>query len=152
MKTKVLIAFLTLSIVMWGQAPSTAPKAKPKTATAAADCPCCKGMAKDHTCADCCKAGKCDMKDGASCPMMKDAKTACMGDKGCCAGMDHAGMNHAGMNHDAMKHDGANASKKPDMMSSDKMGAHCAMMAKDGKKDAKGCCGMCGSTGKTSGK
>ncbi len=141
MKTKVLIAFLTLSIVMWGQAPAAAPKAKPKTAAAAEACSCCKGMAKDHSCADCCKAGKCDMKDGASCPMMKDSKAACMGEKGCCAGMNHA-----------MKHDDANASKKPDMTSSDKMGPHCSMMAKDGKKDAKGCCGMCGSTGKASGK
>jgi len=131
MKTKVLIALLTLSIAMWGQVPTAAPKAK-----TAADCACCKDMAKDHTCADCCKAGKCDMKDGASCPMMKDAKAQCMTDKGCC-----------GMDHSSMKHDSSNSSKKPDVTADGKMGQHCTMA-----NDGKGCCGMHGSTGKTSGR
>lgn len=139
MKLKTLIALLTLSLTMWAQTSAPAPKKSapgPKAATA--ECACCKDMAKDHTCADYCKDGKCDMKDGASCPMMKDAKAGSMGEKGCCAGM----------NHDGMKHD--NASTKPDIMSDGKMGAHCSMMAgKDGKK---GCCGMCGSTGKDTGK
>ena len=133
MKTKVLIALLTLSMMMWAQAPAPAPQAKDKAA--AAECACCKDMAKDHTCGDCCKAGKCEMKEGASSPMMKDAKAQCMGDKGCCAGMKE------------MKHDSANASTKPDITTDGKPAAHCSMMAKDGKS---GCCG--GSTGKTTGK
>src|ERR1051326_1551483 len=139
MKLKSLFALLTLSLAMWAQTGATAPKKSdlgPKAA--ASECACCKSMAKDHTCADCCKDGKCEMKDGASCPMMKDAKASCMGEKGCCAGMKD------------MKHDSANASTKPDVTADAKSGAHCSMMAKDGKS---GCCGgKCGSTGKTTGK
>src|SRR5215831_9675569 len=101
MKLKVLIAFLTLSLVMWAQTPAPAPKAT----KAKADCACCEGMAKDHSCADCCKDGKCDMKD-CKCGSMKDKKAACMGEKGCCGG--------------DMKHDGK-ASAKTDA----KMGPHC---------------------------
>ena len=142
MKLKSLIALVTLSLAMWAQTGSPAPKKSAPGPKATTECACCKGMAKDHTCADCCKDGKCDMKEGASCPMMKDAKAACMGDKGCCAGM----------NHDGMKHDDKNASMKPDMMSDGKMGAHCPMMSKMSGKDAKGCCGMCGSTEKATGK
>ena len=121
MKLKSLIAIVTLSLAMWAQTNAPAPKKNtPGPKAAASECACCKD-------------GKCDMKDGASCPMMKDAKAACMGDKGCCGGM----------NHD-------NASHKSDMTSDGKMGAHCSMMTgKDGKKS---CCGMCGSTGKASGK
>jgi hypothetical protein len=127
MKLKSIFALLTLSLVMWAQAPAPAPKAKDKSA--AAECACCKDMAKDHTGGDCCKAGKCEMKDGASCPMMKDAKAQCMGEKGCCAGMkDMKDMNH----------DSAHASKKPDVTADGQTAAHCSMMAKDGKS---GCCG-----------
>jgi hypothetical protein len=114
MKIKSLITLLVLSLSMWAQtanppaAKSSAPAAK------AEDCACCKGMAKDHTCADCCKDGKCAMmKDGAKCPGMKDAKAACMGEKGCCGGM---------------KHEGAKAEAK--------MGPHCEMGT-----NGKGCCG-----------
>lgn len=141
MKLKSLIALLTLSLAMWAQTGTPAPKKEaPASKAAAGECACCQGMAKDHTCADCCKGGKCEMKDGASCPMMKDAK-ACMGKDGCCAGMKH----------DDTKHDNANASTKPGVTSDGKMGAHCPMMAgKDGKK---GGCGMCGGgTDKANGK
>lgn len=135
MKMKSLFALLTLSLAMWAQTGAPAPKkSDPGPKAAAAECACCKGMAKDHTCADCCKDGKCDMKDGASCPMMKDGKASCMGEKGCCAGMK--GMNH----------DNAHASAKPDITADGKTGAHCSMMGKDGKG---GCCGGAGkSTGK----
>ena len=136
MKLKSLIALLTLSIAMWAQTNAPAPKkSAPGPKAAASD------MAKDHTCTGCCKDGKCEMKDGASCPMMKDGKAGCMGANGC-----------AGMSHDGMKHDDKNAGAKPDMMSDHKMGAHCPMMSKMNDKDGKkGCCGMCGG-GKASGK
>jgi hypothetical protein len=114
---------------MWAQTNAPAPKkSAPGPKASASECACCKD-------------GKCEMKDGASCPMMKDGKAGCMGANGC-----------AGMNHDGMKHEDKNASAKPDMTSDHKMGAHCPMMSKMAGKDGKkGCCGSCGG-GKATGK
>lgn len=121
MKIKSLITLLVLSLSMWAQT-SNPPAGKTGAAPSAKteDCACCQGMAKDHTCADCCKGGKCNMmKEGASCPGMKDGKAACMGEKGCCAGMKHE-----------------SAGNKSEAKTEAKMGPHCEM-----GKNAKSCCG-----------
>ncbi len=109
-KALVLISSLLLALGMMAQSATQATPAPPDTKA----CACCNhdkadAKAGESCCKDCCKDGKCAMKDGKmadgksccsgdKCPMMKDGKMA--DGKACCSGdkcpMMAKGKKHAG--------------------------------------------------------